>query len=92
MKQAIEELKDTTGKEAHFLSLDLTDLASVKNAAEEYTKCVPRTSFFRRTLMTFVAGLNLVLIFSTITRGYPYESVSILPPLTPLKVGLCFQA
>ena len=34
--KAIEELKAETGKEAIFLQLDLSDLASVRRAAEEY--------------------------------------------------------
>ena len=33
---AIASLKDATGKEADFLELDLTSLASVKRAAEEF--------------------------------------------------------
>jgi len=37
VKQTIEELKAATGKEAHFLLLDLTDLESVKAAAKQYT-------------------------------------------------------
>ena len=38
--KAIEELKAETGKEAIFLQLDLSDLASVRRAAEEYLACV----------------------------------------------------
>ena len=34
--KAIEELRAETGKEAIFLQLDLSDLASVRRAAEEY--------------------------------------------------------
>ena len=34
--KAIEELKAETGKEAIFLQLDLSDLVSVRRAAEEY--------------------------------------------------------
>ena len=36
-QKAIDELKQETGKDsAHFLKLDLADLASVKAAAEEF--------------------------------------------------------
>ena len=35
-KAAIAELKTGTGKEAVFLSLDLTSLKSVRHAVEEY--------------------------------------------------------
>ncbi|PPR07468.1 hypothetical protein CVT26_013438 [Gymnopilus dilepis] len=36
-EEAIEELKTATGKEAHFLQLDLSDLHSVRNAATTFT-------------------------------------------------------
>lgn len=35
-EEAISELKTITGKEALFLSLDLSDLVSVKRAAETF--------------------------------------------------------
>jgi retinol dehydrogenase-12 len=38
--KAIEELKSATGKEAIFLQLDLSDLPSVRKAAEEFLSCV----------------------------------------------------
>jgi hypothetical protein len=38
--EAIKELKKETGKDAHFIKLDLADLKSVKAAAEDYTRCV----------------------------------------------------
>lgn len=37
--QAIEELKADTGKDAIFLQLDLSDLPSVRKAAEEFLSC-----------------------------------------------------
>jgi retinol dehydrogenase-12 len=37
---AIKDLKDSTGKEALFLKLDLADLKSVKASAEEYLRFV----------------------------------------------------
>jgi retinol dehydrogenase-12 len=37
---AITELKKSTGKEAHFLKLDLADLKSVKASTEEYLRFV----------------------------------------------------
>ncbi|KAJ7787672.1 NAD-P-binding protein, partial [Mycena olivaceomarginata] len=37
-KEAIDDLKSQTGKEAEFLQLDLADLHSVKRAVEEFTK------------------------------------------------------
>jgi NAD(P)-dependent dehydrogenase (short-subunit alcohol dehydrogenase family) len=39
-KVAIKDLKDSTGKEALFLKLDLSDLKSVKASAEEYLRFV----------------------------------------------------
>ena len=54
-KAAIEDLKQTTGKEAIFLKLDLSSLGSVKAAAEEFLRWVHSSpqritsgSFFRR--------------------------------------------
>ena len=40
--QGIESLKNETGKEAHFIALDLTDLASVKKAAAEFLSKEPQ--------------------------------------------------
>ena len=37
-KAAIEDLKQTTGKEAIFLPLDLSSLKSVRAAAEEFLR------------------------------------------------------
>lgn len=37
-QQALEELKQETGKEALFLELDLSSLRSVRRAAEEFLK------------------------------------------------------
>lgn len=36
---AIKELKEQTGKEAIFLQIELTSLASVKRAATEFLRC-----------------------------------------------------
>jgi NAD(P)-dependent dehydrogenase (short-subunit alcohol dehydrogenase family) len=40
---AIQVLKDKTGKEAHFLQLDLSDLKSVRSAAAAFIEyvCLP---------------------------------------------------
>ena len=35
-EEVIQELKTITGRDAHFLKLDLSDLKSVKAAAEEF--------------------------------------------------------
>ena len=40
--KAIEELKGATDREAVFLQLDLSDLRSVRKAAEEFMSCVSR--------------------------------------------------
>lgn len=40
VKEAINELKEQTGKEALFLKLDLSDLRAVKAAAEEFSRQV----------------------------------------------------
>ena len=37
---AIEDLKQTTEKEAIWLKLDLSSLKSIKTAAEEFLECV----------------------------------------------------
>jgi retinol dehydrogenase-12 len=37
-EEAINELKEKTGKEALFLQLDLADLKSVKGAADDFSK------------------------------------------------------
>jgi NAD(P)-dependent dehydrogenase (short-subunit alcohol dehydrogenase family) len=42
VEAAIQDLKNSTGKEAIFLKLDLADLKSVKSAAEEYLRFVFR--------------------------------------------------
>jgi NAD(P)-dependent dehydrogenase (short-subunit alcohol dehydrogenase family) len=39
-EEAIEELKEDTGKEGIFLRLDLSDLKAIKAAAEEFYRCV----------------------------------------------------
>ena len=36
--EAIRQLKDEIGKEARFLKLDLSDLKSIKDAAQEFVK------------------------------------------------------
>ncbi|KAF6743904.1 hypothetical protein DFP72DRAFT_931068, partial [Ephemerocybe angulata] len=41
-EQAIKDLKEETGKEGIFLQLDLSDLPSVKRAAEEFLKQEPQ--------------------------------------------------
>jgi len=38
VEEAINDLKSQTGKEALFLQLDLADLKSVKEAAEDFQK------------------------------------------------------
>ena len=40
---AIKELQQQTGKEAIFLELELSNLASVRKAAEEFMRCAPIT-------------------------------------------------
>jgi len=40
VEAAIHDLKNSTGKEAIFLKLDLADLKSVKASAEEYLRFV----------------------------------------------------
>ncbi|KAK0498736.1 NAD(P)-binding protein [Armillaria luteobubalina] len=35
---AIEDLRSTTGKDAHFLKVDLADLKSIKSAVEQFTR------------------------------------------------------
>ena len=39
-REAIEDLREVTGKEGIFLPLDLADLHSVKAAADIFLKCV----------------------------------------------------
>jgi retinol dehydrogenase-12 len=40
-EEAIKDLKAETGKDAHFIKLDLADLKSIKAAAEDYTRYDP---------------------------------------------------
>lgn len=49
-REAIEDLKTATGKEALFLMLDLADLRGVRTAAEEFLRYVYVHSSFIRTL------------------------------------------
>ena len=67
---AIEDLKQTIGKEAVWLKLDLASLESVKAAAEEFLGCV--RSDFRPTtdLKTWLARNQNFIFFST-TRAFP---------------------
>jgi len=53
VEAAIQDLKNSTGKEAIFLKLDLADLKSVKAAAEEYLRFV-----FRRKTGTHLTLLT----------------------------------
>ena len=40
-KAAVEDLKECTGRQAHFLKLNLANLQSIKAAAEEFMRCAP---------------------------------------------------
>jgi retinol dehydrogenase 12 len=62
---AIKDLKSQTGREAHFLRLDLADLYSVRAAAEEFTKCA-LISLQCRSVNNPVPGRKPNCIFSLI--------------------------
>jgi retinol dehydrogenase-12 len=49
-KQAVDDLKKETGKEALVLQLDLSNLHSIKAAAEEFTRCAIALFVFAKAL------------------------------------------
>ncbi|KAG6848515.1 hypothetical protein H0H93_016401, partial [Arthromyces matolae] len=72
---AIQELKETTGKEAIFLPLDLADLPTIKASAEEFLRGVMTPPMDQLTKQ----GYDLQ--FGTNTLGHIYFTKLLLPAL-----------
>ncbi|KAJ7069772.1 hypothetical protein C8F01DRAFT_976369 [Mycena amicta] len=95
--KAIESLKEQTGKEAHFLRLDLADLASVKHAAEEFNQKETQLHVLFNNGGVMVPPIeqltaqNYDLQFGTNVLGHFYFTKLLLPaliataPTTPSK-------
>lgn len=56
---AIKHLKELTGKEAIFLELDLSSLASVRKAADEFMRFVLVLTKFKNLRLTSFANCGL---------------------------------
>ena len=69
-KAAIEDLKQATGKEAIWLKLDLASLQSIKDAAEEFLKCVQRNHSGRRDLIHVPLGRSRSSMSCSIMRAF----------------------
>ncbi|TFK40816.1 hypothetical protein BDQ12DRAFT_770851 [Crucibulum laeve] len=86
-EQAIIDLKDQTGKEAHFLKLDLADLNSIKAAAEEFQSREQKLHVLFNNGGVFVPPLEQTtaqgydLQFGTNTLGHFCFTKHLLPML-----------
>ena len=69
-KAAIEDLKQTTGKEALWLKLDLSSLKSVKAAAEEFLECVRDEVLTAKIRFILPSGKNQNSMFFSTTRAF----------------------
>lgn len=84
---AIKDLKDSTGKEAVFLKLDLTDLKSVKAAAEEYLSKETKLDVLFNNAGVMFPPTDLLttdgydLQFGTNVLGHFYFTKLLLPTL-----------
>jgi len=87
-ENAIKDLKELTGKEAHFIRLDLADLKSVKSAAEEYASKETQLHVLFNNAGVFCPPVNLTtadgydLQFGTNVLGHFYFTKLLLPILT----------
>lgn len=63
---AIKDLKESTGKEALFLKLDLADLKAVKTAAEEFLRSIilPLKSDFPSLKRSYSKETELHILFN----------------------------
>ncbi|KAL1759012.1 hypothetical protein FB107DRAFT_206059 [Schizophyllum commune] len=86
-KQAIDELKEATGKEVRFLKLDLADLKAVKAAAEEYSRRESRLDILFNSAGVMMCPVDLCtadgydLQFGTNVLGHFYLTRLLLPAL-----------
>ena len=63
---AIKDLKESTGKEALFLKLDLADLKAVETAAEEFLRSIilPLTIDFAPLIRSYSKETELHVLFN----------------------------
>ncbi|KAF7314437.1 NAD(P)-binding protein [Mycena kentingensis (nom. inval.)] len=75
-KAAIASLKEETGSAALFLNLDLSDLKSVKRAAEEFQQKEPKLHVLFNNAGVMVRTLRLHLLVSIIPQFPPRKQVT----------------
>ncbi|KAF6745194.1 hypothetical protein DFP72DRAFT_824718 [Ephemerocybe angulata] len=86
-EQAIKDLKEETGKEGIFLQLDLSDLPSVKRAAEEFLKLEPQLHILFNNAGVMAPPVDQLtkqgydLQFGTNVLGHWYFTKLVLPAL-----------
>ncbi|TFK24419.1 NAD(P)-binding protein [Coprinopsis marcescibilis] len=86
-EEAIQDLKEQTGKEAFFLKLDLADLKSVKSGAEEYLSKEKELHILFNNAGVMVPPLDMLttqgydLQFGTNVLGHFYFTKLLLPIL-----------
>ncbi|KAJ7352045.1 NAD(P)-binding protein [Mycena albidolilacea] len=87
-KEAINDLKSQTGKEAEFLQLDLADLHSVKRAVQEFTEKETRLDVLFNNGGVMVPPIEQLtaqgydLTFGTNVLGHFYLTKLLLPTLS----------
>jgi NAD(P)-dependent dehydrogenase (short-subunit alcohol dehydrogenase family) len=92
-KEAIEQLKELTGKEARFLQLDLSDLKSVKDAAREFTSKQSELHVLINNAGVMMPPLDQLtkdgydLQFGTNVIGHFYLTKLLLPTLLATSTG-----
>ena len=69
-KAAIEDFKQTIGKEAIWLKLDLSSLKSVKAAAEEFLECVRDEALTVKVQLMLQSGKNQNSMFFSTMRVF----------------------
>ncbi|KAJ7288234.1 NAD(P)-binding protein [Mycena rebaudengoi] len=86
-KEAIKDLQTETGKEAHFLKLDLADLHSVKAAADEFNQKETKLNILFNNggvmipPVAQVTAQNYDLQFGTNVLGHFYFTKLLIPAL-----------
>ena len=73
-KTANEDLNQVTGKEAIWLKLDLASLQSIKDAAEEFPKCVRRNDSGQARSDSRLTRKETELHVLSITRTFAFPS------------------
>ncbi|KAK7055760.1 NAD(P)-binding protein [Favolaschia claudopus] len=86
-KEAIDELKAQTGKEAEFLQLDLADLPSIKRAAEEFIQKESRLHVLFNNAGVMIPPIEQLtkqgydMTFGTNVLGHFYFTKLLLPTM-----------